>query len=155
MFWTELLRDGSNGWNFGDSNWLLYYMKIGNFASNWVPINSPKNVLVHVLTMPLYCVGIHSGCNVGNLFRNESLWSREVNTWEVSVVWVGPVGRNAISNKHFTHACSIVLLCVRACRSFQKESDIYIYIYIIAIEFSLRISSPYTNTERTNKNKYT
>jgi hypothetical protein len=66
--------------------------------------------------------------HLGYLFWNESLWSREVNMWEVCVMCVGSVMRNAISNKHITQTYSIVLLCVRACKSLQKESDVRIFL---------------------------
>ena len=48
--------------------------------------------------------------------------------WEVCVMCVGSVMRNAISNKHITQTYSIVLLCVRACKSLQKESDVRIFL---------------------------
>ena len=54
--------------------------------------------------------------------------------WCVCVcVCVGPVGRNAMSNKHSIHTYCILLLCVITCRNFQKESDIIIIIQYVCL----------------------
>ena len=93
------------------------------FFSICVDIDSARNVLLHV-TMPLRCVGINCGCNVGYFFRRECLWRRKLNTWKfvwcVLDQWGGM--QLVISTCNFTSTYYMVLRCVKGCSSCQKKA---------------------------------